>query len=65
MQKRRRPKQSISLKDRLAAFAEEGRKNATSALGPDREELLRKANLANTAAHVDDWINSSGLRPPK
>ena len=66
MQKRRRlPKQPISLKDRLAAFAEETRKKAASAVGREREELLKKASLADTAAHVDDWINSSGLQPPK
>lgn len=66
MQRRRpHPKQRISLKDRLTVFAEEARKKATAAVGPEREELLRKASLADTAAHVDDWINSSGLQPPK
>ena len=65
MQKRRRTQQTMSLKDRLTAFAEEARKRATSAVGREREELLRKASLADTAAHVDDWINSPGLQPPK
>jgi hypothetical protein len=27
--------------------------------------LLKKARQADTAAHVDDWANSRGLRPPK
>lgn len=66
MQKRRRRlTQTMSLKDRLAAFAEEARTKATSAVGREREELLRKASLADTAAHVDDWLSSSGLQPPR
>ncbi len=66
MPKQRRPReQTVSLKDRLALFAENARKKAMSAVGPEREELLRKASRADTAAHLDDWINSPGLQPPK
>jgi hypothetical protein len=54
----------MSLKDRLAAFAEEARDKAASLHGTEREELLRKARRADTAAHIDDWLNSSGLQPP-
>jgi hypothetical protein len=32
--------------------------------GVRRDELLRKARQAETAAHVDDWLSSPGLRPP-
>lgn len=62
---RKRFKQTTSLKDRLAAFAEEARGKAKSLHGAERDELLRKARRADTAAHIDDWMNSSELQPPK
>ena len=66
MAERRRTKQQASLKDRLSVFAEEARGKA-SQLGPgaEREDLLKKARQADTAAHLDDWANSPGLRPPE
>ncbi|MDX3969171.1 MAG: hypothetical protein QHD01_21600 [Bradyrhizobium sp.] len=65
MSKRRRFKQSISFKERLAAFADEAREKA-SALPPgaDRDDLLRKARQADTATHLDEWANSQELQPP-
>ena len=33
--------------------------------GEERADLLKKARQADTAAHVDEWLNSSGLHPPK
>ena len=33
--------------------------------GEEREELLKKAREADVAAHVDERLNSPGLRPPK
>jgi len=27
--------------------------------------LLKNAQQADTAAHMDDWLNSTGLQPPK
>jgi len=33
--------------------------------GETRDLLLRKARQADTATHVDDWLNSPGLQPPK
>ena len=33
--------------------------------GPVREAALRKARQAETHAHLDDWLDSPGLRPPK
>jgi hypothetical protein len=33
--------------------------------GETRDLLLRKARQADTAAHVDDWLNSPGLQPPR
>jgi hypothetical protein len=65
MSKRRRFKQTIALKDRLVAFAEEAREKAKAVIGRERDELLEKARRADTAAHIDDWANSPGLQPPK
>lgn len=62
---RRRFKQTTSLKDRLTAFAEEARARARSVNGPERDELLKKARRADTAAHINDWANSRELQPPK
>ena len=66
MAERRRAKHATPLKDRLAAFAEEARGQA-SRLGPgtERDDLLKRARQADTAAHLDDWANSPGLRPPE
>jgi hypothetical protein len=30
-----------------------------------RELLLRRARQAESAANVDEWLNSPGLQPPK
>ncbi|HET7886676.1 MAG TPA: hypothetical protein VFL62_10650 [Bradyrhizobium sp.] len=65
MIKRRRFKQTISLKDRLTAFAEEARRKAKMVVGGGRDELVKKARHADTAAHIEDWVNSPGLQPPK
>jgi hypothetical protein len=64
MKKRRRFKQSQSLKDRLASFAEDARKRADELPpGPVKDNLLRKARQADTATRLDEWVNS-GLQPP-
>lgn len=65
MPKRRRFKQTISLRDRLAAFAKKAR-DKTSDLppGPEREEMLKKPRQTDTASHLTDWANSPDLRPP-
>jgi hypothetical protein len=66
MAERRRVKRATSLKDRLAAFAEDARGKASQLRpGPERDDLLKKAQQADTAAHLDDWANSPGLRPPE
>ena len=55
MSKRRRFKQSISLKDRLANFAEEALKKASNLpSGADREEMLKKVRQADIASHMDE-----------
>jgi hypothetical protein len=66
MQKRRRFKQTTSLSDRLASFARSARERAAQLTpGTDRDELLKKARQADTASDLDEWVNSTGLQPPK
>jgi hypothetical protein len=63
---RRHIKQKTGLDERLAHEAERLRQQAQAMpFGPDREELLRRARQAETAAHVDQWLSSPGLQPPK
>ena len=33
--------------------------------GKERDELLRKARQLETASHVDKWLSSPGLQPPR
>jgi hypothetical protein len=33
--------------------------------GKQRDELLRKLRQIDTAAHVNEWLKSPGLRPPR
>jgi hypothetical protein len=55
MQRRRRFKQTLSLKDRLAAFADGARARAAALpAGAEREELLKKVRQAEMAAQLDD-----------
>jgi hypothetical protein len=66
MSQRRRIKQTISLKERLASFAKEIRAKASRLPpGVERDTLLKKASQADTASHLDEWANSPGLQPPK
>lgn len=66
MQYRRRFKQTEALKDRLASFAKNARERASLLPpGPERDDLLRRASQADTASHVDEWVNSPGLQPPE
>ena len=66
MQKRRRFKQTETLKDRLQAFAEDVRAQAAGLPpGLEKDNLLRKARQADTASHLDEWVNSPGLQHPK
>jgi hypothetical protein len=66
MNTRRRVKQEHSLKDRIAAFAEDLREKASRlSPGAERDDLLRRARQADTAQHLEEWANSPGLQPPK
>ena len=44
----------------------QGFKEAAEKLPPGtaREPLMRSVRQVETAAHIDDWLNSPGLRPP-
>jgi hypothetical protein len=62
---RRRFKQSDSLEERLSKETQRLREK-TKLLRPGavREDTLRMARLAETTAHLSDWLRSPGLRPP-
>jgi hypothetical protein len=64
--KRRRFKQTKPLKVRLVEEAQKLRDEAKLLpYGPVREAVLKKARKIEAAAHMDDWLNSPGLRQPK
>ena len=66
MQQRRRFKQVTTLQDRIAEWAEQVRSQAAQMPpGPARDELLKKLRQSETAMHMDDWANSSGVQAPK
>jgi hypothetical protein len=66
MQHRRRFSQSLSLNDRLRIFSERLKAEASKLRpGPEQDALLKKARVADTAAHINEWANSAGLKPPK
>lgn len=66
MIQRRRFKQKLSLRDRLACFARAAREKASLLPpGAERQELLRKARQADSTAHFDEWCTYPRLQPPK
>jgi hypothetical protein len=63
---RRRVKHVASFEDRLAYEAHRFKERAEALPpGPQRDDLLRKARQAETAAHIDKWLKSPGLAAPK
>jgi hypothetical protein len=65
-QQRRRFKQTTTLDQRLSEQAERLRKEAQGTpRGVKRDDLLRRARQAETAAHMQEWITSPGLRAPQ
>jgi hypothetical protein len=63
---RRRFKQKLSLRDRLASFARAAREKASFLPpGAEKDEWLRKARQADTTAYIEEWCSSPGLQPPK
>jgi hypothetical protein len=65
MQKRRRTKHVKTFQERLADEAQRFREAAEPLPpGTAKELLLRRARQAETAVHMNEWLKSSGLRPP-
>ena len=66
-QKRRRPKHIATFEERLAEEAVKFREAAEEQPpgSTARELLLRRARQAETASHINRWLSSPGLRPPK
>jgi hypothetical protein len=63
---RRHFRNVLSFPDQLGQEAE-GLRAEAERLPPgiERRELERKARQAETAAHVEEWLKSPGLQPPK
>lgn len=61
---RRRSVQSS--KERFLAEAQSLRDEANLLpYGPVRDAVLKKARHAEAMAHMEDWLDSPGLQPPK
>lgn len=66
-QQRRRIKHEKTFEERLAEEALRF-KEAAEKLPPgshEQELLLRRARQAETASHINKWVTSPGLQPPK
>ena len=64
---RRRIEHNKTFEERLAEeaikFKEAAEKQPLGSTA--RELLLRRSRQAETASHINDWLNSPGLQPPK
>jgi hypothetical protein len=65
--KRKRVKHIETFEERLAQeaikFKEAADKQPIGSMA--RELLLRRARQAETASHINQWLSSPGLQPPK
>jgi hypothetical protein len=58
-------KHTEPLQDRIASFARKIREKASQLPpGKEKDDLIRRATLADTAFHLSDWA-SPGLQPRK
>ena len=66
-QHRRRFKHTKNFQQRLAEEAAGLREGAEKLPQGSmaRELLMRRARQAETASHIEDWLRSPGLQPPK
>ena len=63
---RRRFKQDTPLDQRLEDHAKRLRNEARGTPpGIKRDDLIRRARQAETAARTTEWLSSPGLQPPK
>jgi hypothetical protein len=66
MSERRRVKHTVTFEQRLAAEAQRLKAEAGELpQGKARDDMMRKARQAETASHMNEWLSSPGLRPPK
>jgi hypothetical protein len=65
MSKRNRSKQTLSLRDRLAIWANKLRaKAAALPAGPEQDTLLGKANQAEATIEIEDWMQPQPDQKP-
>ena len=63
---RRRFEQILSLEERLSEEAKRLRAEAKLLPhGARRDDMIRKARQAEIASHLNEWLTSPGLQPPK
>jgi hypothetical protein len=63
---RRRIKPSLALEEGSAEESKRLREQANHLpMGHEREALLKRASVADTASHLSEWLTSPGLQPPK
>jgi len=63
---RTRIKHIVSFEKRLESDTVRLREQARlMAPGKERDALLRKARQIETAAHINEWLSSPGLRPAR
>lgn len=65
MIRRRRVKQTTTLDERLAKYAEQLRTRAKAMPRIERERVLQKARQFEIALHINDWLTSPALQPPR
>jgi hypothetical protein len=65
-QTRNRKRPDLSFQDRLKQFAARAREAANNLPpGEDRDRLAQQALENETAAKIDKWLSSPGLRTPR
>jgi hypothetical protein len=65
MQQRRRSP-SHSFEDQLATEKERLKGHlANEPRGPERDVLIKKIRQIETALHINEWLSSPGLQPPR
>lgn len=65
MKKRDRSKPHTSEEQLAAEKARLEAKLAKALRGPDRDVLMKKIRLIDTAPHLNEWLSSPGLQPPR